>query len=575
MTAVYITPTQTTHMKYSILTLVLAYFLLSTVSAQAQIDESIIKKTIRVSQDGESEFKTLKSAFEYLEKNPKEPVKVIIAAGTYREGGIRLSNRSAVTVIEGEAPGKVIISGSDIWKDWKDEGNGKYTKPWNFNWGLAKYDSNYRIRHDLGRRCEMVFYDGQKLKQVKDTASLVAGTYAVDEDKDLLWMMPPEGGDPNVATVEVGVRSELIRCHDIDNFVFRNLTVQHAVNSSLHGDTQFNFAIFGQPDSKNDDTIDNFPGRDLCENIVIENCTFHWNNNSGMIIANSRYVTLKNNQFNDNGFSGLQATRLQDYVIDGCDLNRNNWRIGAYGGFTGWAPAGTKILFSRNGLIQNTRFLDNHATGLWLDFGHEFITVKDCTMSGNAEEGLYLEASAGPFTVENCTIINNGTRSSEGFSGGILIAESLNITIKNCLIADNNYYQIGVRTRDREDSSGYYGATVFSGKVRFVTLLDSTLIGKTVHQKNEPSFYNDTVDHRSGGLIMMHTHGGTNTYFPEFFIPTYIGSGNTFYHPDREAVFSNGQNHGFERVDLNAWQEMTGQDKDAIWKKTTVETAKK
>lgn len=548
-------------------------FLVHSASAQAVVDESVIEKTIRVDPKSQDGFTTIKAAFDFLGKNPELPIKVVIAPGTYREGEIRLYDRSAVTVIEGEAPGKVVISGSDIWKDWKDEGEGKFSKSWEYDWGEAKYDDNYKIRNDLGRRSELVFFNGKKLKQVESVDALIAGSYAVDEQGDKLWLMPPSGSSPNEATVEVGVRSELIRCHNIDNFVFRNLTVQHAVNSSVHGDKRFNFAVFGEEDSKTNDTIDNYPGRNLCENILIENCTFQWNNNSGMIIANSRYVTFRKVNFVDNGNAGASITRIADYLIDDCDFNRNNWRVGGYGGYTGWAPAGTKILFSRQGKIQNSRFLDNLATGLWMDFGHEFIDIVGCTMSGNAEEGLYLEASVGPFYVEECVITNNGATSSEGFSGGVLVAEAMHITIKNCLIADNNYYQIGIRTRDRAESSGYWGTSIFDGKVRYLTVEDCVLIGKTVHQKNEPSFYNEKVDHRSGGLIMMHTHGesidGNGTYYPDFFLPTYVGRGNTFYHPDRTEVFSNGKSYGFKRVDLETWQGLTNQDKDSKWEKVT------
>jgi len=72
---------------------------------------------------------------------------------------------------------------------------------------------------------------------------------------------------------------------------------------------------------------------------------------------------------------------------------------------------------------------------------------------------------------------------------------------------------------------------------------------------------------------MMHTYSegddGDGTYYPDFFIPTYVGSGNTFYHPDRTAVFSDGRRYGFARVDLSTWQELTGQDLDSTWTEAT------
>lgn len=568
-------------MKNLCLSTVLMFFTLATsLWAQATIDESVISKTLKVDPNGKGDYTTIKEAFAYLQKNPKEPVKVVIAPGIYREGNIRLSNRSAVTVIEGAEAGKVMISGSDVWTDWKEEGEGKYSKPWEFDWGEAAFDDNYKIKDDLGRRCEMVFYDGKLLRQVKDAASLVVGSYAVDEAGDKLWLMPPADSSPADATIEVGVRSELIRCHDIDNFVFRNLVVQHAVNSPVHHiDERFNFAIFGQQDSVTNDSIDNFPGRDFCENILIENCIFRWNNSSGMIMANSRYVTYRHNQYIDNGNSGASPSRIKHFLVENCDFNRNNWRVGGYGKFTGWAPAGTKMFHTRDTLIKNCRFLDNDATGLWMDFGHEYVTIKDCVMSGNAEEGLYLEASAGPFLVDGCTITNNGIASTQGLSGGILVAESLDVTIQNCLIANNNYYQIGIRTRDRAESSGYWSTAMFDGQVRYLTLRDSTLIGKTVHQKYEPSFYNDKMDQRSGGLIMSHTHSSTvdgdGDYYVQSFLPTYKGSGNTFYHPDRKEVFSNGKHYGFVRVGLEDWQDLTGQDLDAKWEKVEVPEIKR
>lgn len=102
-------------------------------------------------------WKTLAQGFSYLNSNPSLGVKLHIADGMYREGGLSLSERSGVAVIEGESRGGVVISGSDVWTGWTSDGAGNWFKSWPQDWGLGDPAFPANPESDLGRRNEMVF----------------------------------------------------------------------------------------------------------------------------------------------------------------------------------------------------------------------------------------------------------------------------------------------------------------------------------------------------------------------------------------------------------------------------------
>ncbi len=539
--------------------------------AQARIDESSIEKTIVVDPAGGGDYLSIRDAFTFLNEHPDLALKVLIQPGIYREKVTPLKPRSAsATIIEGAAPDQVILSGADVWTDWNKAGKGRYWAPWPHDWGTAGekiahstdfYDKH--VRDELAKRTEMVWWGDERMLQVASEEELKPGSFFVDEAADRLWLQVPKGGKLRRTEVQVSVRHQLVWFRQVNNLILRNLNFVRAANGSQHGSGRFAVAIFGNTEEGNFRVPENHS-----KQILIENCRFRENNSAGITFANYEQVSLRNCDFSDNGISGAGISRLRYVHVSGCSFNRNNWRIGSYGNFYDWVPAGVKFLQCADMLIENSEYMDNLATGLWLDWQLESINIRNIKANGNAGPGLYMEASSGPFFVDSSEFIGNGTLINNGVNhGGILIAESRNVTVNNCLIAENSHGQIVVRSTKRGGGvGGYFSGERFDGSVRDITIVNNTLIGKSItppdHVRAE---WFEPERQSSGGLIMSSTHT-KEPWFQEFFLSSLWAEGNTYYHPDTEAVFSVGKNWGWERITLSEWQKRYGLDRHSIWK---------
>jgi len=537
---------------------------------QARIDETSIEKTVVVDPAGEGDYETIREAFTFLNENPGLAVKVLIQPGIYREEVTPLKPRqAAATIIEGAEPDQVVLSGADVWEEWTEEGEGRYWAAWPHNWGTAgekiAHSNDFYDKHvtdEIAKRTEMVWWGDERLKQVDKKEALIPGSIFVDEEEDKLWLLPPEGESVEDAHIEVSVRHQLIWFRQVNNLVLRNLNFVRAANGSQHGAGRFGVAIFGNTEEGNFRVPENHS-----KHILIENCQFRENNSAGITFANYEQVSILNCKFSDNGISGAGISRLRYVHVKGCTFRGNNWRIGSYGNFYDWVPAGVKFLQCADMLIEDSEFKENLATGLWLDWQLENVTIRNIKANQNAGPGLYLEASSGPFFVTHSEFTGNGTLINNGVNhGGILIAETRNVTVTHCLIAENSHGQIVVRTRKREGGvGGYYSGDRFDGSVRDVKIINNTLIGKTITPPDHVrAGWFKPEEQSSGGLIMSSTHS-KEPWFEKYFLSTLWAEGNTYYHPDTDAVFSVGTNWGWDRITLSEWQKQYGLDLHSNW----------
>jgi hypothetical protein len=119
-----------------------------------------------------SPLKTLNAAFKQAKAHldAGEATKIVIGAGNYREtlGHQVLTGRAKDTllVLEGAGADKTTWSGSEVWSapKWKSLGNGIYVADWPYEWGNHSYP--WETPRVLGHRSEMVFVNGQLLRQV-------------------------------------------------------------------------------------------------------------------------------------------------------------------------------------------------------------------------------------------------------------------------------------------------------------------------------------------------------------------------------------------------------------------------
>lgn len=547
----------------------------------AQINESQIKQIINVDINHPSALdrnsglneKPLKSfgaaikkAKEYLKKG--EGTKILIHPGIYREGEFVLDGRKlgakakdTLLVIEGAEQGQVILSGSDIWKPdtWKPikDATGKllyYEHDWSYDFGnhggaFGKHGPKQLISH----RSEMVFLDGQPLKQVllekynytwpdsfsgrgnheyigfdKPKDALKPGTFGVaelDENDNKIYVRPENGVDFSTAKIEVATKRFLLRFFYMENVVLRHLNFQHS-----NGEIEVGAAVlFGPWYGKNE-----FRG----SNILIEDCDFRWNNAKGLSLLQTKNVTLRRNTVNYNGFMGIGASGLLNTVWEDNETSFNNWR-GSMGNFFGWVLGGAKIHYTRNGVFRRHQSIGNMTWGLWFDIGNKNILIENLTAIHNIS-GLSIEISPGPSLVRNVLIADND-------QANFLIDNATNITLENSII-----HGVNEGNPIQFNSSG---SRTFTDRV-------GEILGDNDGEKipiflGETQFHNNVIVAGTSDQALIVQKNGSPKIYRKFLKQGYAGSDNVYWAPERK-VFG----LGFKRTkmtDIKGWADFTGE----------------
>ena len=343
---------------------------------------------------------------------------VLIKAGTYREAvAMQASGTADQPITFAACPGdegKVLITGSDLIKDWKKASEVVYTTPWQIT-----FDSHYPPEWisktavaDYGRyakRCEMVFIGDPALTQVLGTGLMRRGTFAVDESRKIIRIALPEKMDFSEAEVSVRQQGLSIRGNHLH---VKGLSVIHVANPY----EQSAFSVSGD---------DN----------VVENCRAEWNNLDGLRVSGHRARVL-GNVADHNGDCGMVIT-LQDSRIENNQTNENSWRMGA-GTKAAWKVIGGK---PAENVFLNHVAKDNHGAGIRFDTCGGNNRVEHCRLEGNLIAGLEFENCAEGNSASNNVIC--GTRAipnvlyPSGDGVGVLMYESSGVTLENNVIANN------------------------------------------------------------------------------------------------------------------------------------------
>lgn len=459
-------------------------------------------------------FKTIAKALAVAHDNALSGTasKLLVSPGLYHE---RLSfvfdtlNDTLVT-IEATEPGKTIISGSDVWTDWQPDNAGVYAKPWPYTWGMAPYPKGWETDVHLEpivRRSEMVFVNGELMRQVLSRDQLKPGTFMAVEEQQKLLLYPPAGVDPATASIEVAVRPCLLRVTNKANMVLRGVSFTHACSPLQE------MAV-------------NFMG---CDRVLVENCTFNLNNWSGLWIGKCSNFTARHNVANDNGGVGLSLWRSQHVLYEDNETCRNDWR-GFRGGFDYWATGGVKMLFMRDTTFRRLLSRDNYTLGFWIDFDNQNVTIDDCRFIANKCAGLFIEASQGPTTVRNTVIALN-------HDVGIRSTNSQLVTLEGNTLFGNRDAQIRI--------AGQATRPVVKQETNHV----QTLVMR------DWRIINNAFVAADNKACLLETPGWDS------FIGSLHSSGNLWFGGDpAQAV-----HFGDRWMDLPAWQEATGQDLDSIF----------
>lgn len=562
--------------------------------------------TLRVDPADLQALPTVGAAIEQARENRKkgESTRVVVAAGTYREpdGALLMDDLAdpsgkAVIAIEAEKPSSVVLSGSEVFADWRaHEGmDGIYVHDWDKAWGFQRHWwGNFNtVIGPLGLRRENIWINGERQRQAllereeqlvrvkaeqkgpvvqelntnswmvteeggprRPYSDLEPGTFYVDDANKLLVMRPKPGVDPGKATVEVSTKTIGMSVFKGENIILRGLTIQHFANT---------YALARGSEANR------WRGRGgewggvafrvtLSRNILLEDMVSRENNGVGFPIIDANDLTARRIEATDNGTSGGGFSGV-NMLFEDLKFNRNNWR-GYLGDFTGWDGAGIKSTKMDRVTFRNVETNDNFAYGFWFDIHAIDVHIDGLVSTGNLRAGAYMEMFGGPVEMLNARLENNAM--------GLLLSGAANFSLKNSRII-GNATQITMRNDFRYRPVNFrFENNIISSRTD--TMQNLVVKGDNVLDANGdqriPGFQYWVPDIDGFGvgsqpLLMPNTprldSGVPNSW--QLFLDTLQASGNTWYHPTLRHAFLDTDRWP---IDFDTWKKLTG-DTDARW----------
>lgn len=379
---------------------------------------------------------------------------VIIKPGTYRETvTLAWTNRDenqpenlTPIIIKAAEPGTVFLKASDVWTGWEyEERYNAYSHEWKNDWG--EFDPGWDLK-GLAARREMVFSDGKLLTQVASLRELAPGTFYVDEDADKLYLKIVDGSDIDDLTIEVAVRDVVWDQRYEFNVTIDGLTFEHAATNWKGG--------FGGARFTNSN------------HLKLSNCSFAFNNWSGVYIGESTDISLRHSKMNHNGGQGWSTWRVSDFVSYDTETSYNNWR-GALSDFTGWS-VGNKLESMHGLTVVKHRAVGNYSRGLWLDYDIQEAVLDSLYIADNHRDGVWFEANPGPIEMHNSIIENN-------LDAGLRTTFTEDVLIANNTIRNNATMQVEIAGANRRWVKDYVTQERMQLTARNWTLQGNTLEG--------------------------------------------------------------------------------------------------
>lgn len=398
------------------------------------IDTQAVRHTLFVAQSDRADdgnpgtadrpLRTIQAAVNLARRHARagEGTRILIGPGVYRET-VDISGRAdnAPLIIEARPTGRAVISGSDLFTEWRQVGPGagvwEHHWPHRFGWVDNPWPGLMPMTTP-GLRRELLFIDSRPMRQVFARENLEAGTYFVDEEGGRLLLQTPAGSDPRRRRVEVSVRptaptgphSKLMRLNEVSNVIIRGLVFEHAASMPFSDPALMLRRV---------------------NNIIIEDCTMRWNNGEGLS-GEGRNVIFRRVVAGDNGTLGMSGS-WRNALIEQCQTNRNNWR-GMLFGVTGWAPCGFKFAYVDGMILRDHQAIQNGASGGWFDDQNRNVLIERFNGLNNFRSGLSLEANTGPIVVRSSILMGN----SVGLNG----FDTINVSVEDTLIAANHSKQV-------------------------------------------------------------------------------------------------------------------------------------
>ncbi len=453
----------------------------------ANVDESKVQVTFYVDAANgeaadddkhgaaEAPFATLGYACRTAEqaKDAGKGVKVIVAAGTYREAVVihppanGRPDTDAPLIIEAAERDQTAIDGADAegWtpSTWKEEG-GRWSHPWPFV-PVATKPTPAQIATTgklpppalaaAYRHGDLVLVDGVALRQVNGPADLQPGTYwikaAAPSAAPRRGAVPPASAAPGGSVVEVQPPEDAVLATSIiqvgtklcglqisgrQNVVVRGLMFQHAAAPL--------YPVAGSSGAAG-------LLLDGCANVLVEDVLSQWNDGVGLGVLGgaspSANITLRRVRLLHNGGAGLSLNGVQNFLAEDCEASFNNFR----GEWTRWVDpqrlAGVKAVRVDGSTWRRQRAVGNSCRGVWFA-GATNLTVEEAVVRDNFVSGFLIDGSRGPTLVRRSLIA--GTKTPPGVDedaalpAAVSVYTSPDVTLEGNVIAANAVPALGL-----------------------------------------------------------------------------------------------------------------------------------
>ena len=320
---------------------------------------------------------------------------IVMRGGTYRES---LKYYGKALTIQPYPHEDVWLKGSIVVTDWVEDGSIWRKDNWTYEFMQGGLRSEFiDPAYPYAAHPDMVFINGQPLRQVGSQSSVTSGTFYVDYATDKLYI----GSDPGGKTVEASTRAQALYIDKGDGSVLRGLGFMHyATHRNQYG------AV-----------------RASANRLTIENNTFAWNAAAGLTIFGTDAV-VRGNTFVRNGQLGLFGSRAHGLLFEQNRVAYNNQER-----FKNWESGGVKITTGENMVWQDNVVEYNFETGMWVDVESYNVKIVRNLVRNNSRHGIMYEISAGGLIASNVTV-NNA-------SNGIFVLESNDVDIYNNTIVKN------------------------------------------------------------------------------------------------------------------------------------------
>ena len=351
---------------------------------------------------------------------------IVLRAGTYTESVTLPANKQLT--VQSYPHEAVWFDGSQPVTSWTRSGSVWMSTGWNHVFdhsptysrgapdGTADAWTWINPSFPMASHPDQLFVKGTSLRQVANSAKVVAGTFAYDESsKTLITGTDPTGGDT------------------------RGSVLQKAFTIAGSGDVLRGFGIQRYADSVPDmGVLTAGKGGTTLENIAVTDSA-----TQGISLGGPNNV-LRNVTVARNGLTGVHADYADNITVvnllaAGNTAERFN---------TSPVSGGMKITRSRGVSVTNSAFVGNYGQGFWTDMAVYDMTFASNDYLRNLGNGLVIEIS-GKATVADARAIGN-------VQAGIKVDSSADVQIWNSTLADNNRdVNITQSTRRGTNASDY------------------------------------------------------------------------------------------------------------------------